>query len=72
MVSSTVSQTSAAEAVVAARQLFSTDLAELPSATRLIHGPTALSPEASDRLARLTEEVRGHLGYRQSGGSQLP
>jgi hypothetical protein len=53
MVSSTVSQTSAAEAVVAARQLFSTDLAELPSATRLIHGPTALSPETSDRLARL-------------------
>ncbi|HEY6688368.1 MAG TPA: nicotinate phosphoribosyltransferase, partial [Propionibacteriaceae bacterium] len=65
-------QTSAAEAVVAARQRFSTDLAELPSATRLIHGPTALTPETSDRLARLTEEIRGHLGYPQTGGSQLP
>jgi nicotinate phosphoribosyltransferase len=63
-------QGSAAEAVVVARQRFSTDLAELPSATRLIRGPTALTPETSDRLARLTEEVRGHLGYPQSGGSQ--
>ena len=64
-------QSSAAEAVVVARQRFSADLAELPSATRLIHGPTALTPETSDRLARLTEEVRSRIGYPRAGGSQL-
>jgi nicotinate phosphoribosyltransferase len=65
------SHSSAAEAVAAARQRFSSDLAELPSATRLIHRPTVLSPETSERLARLTDEVRGRLGHSQSSGSCL-
>jgi nicotinate phosphoribosyltransferase len=64
-------QTSAAEAVAAARQRFSTDLVELPSAAKLINTPTVVTPETSNRLARLTEEVRGQLGYPQASGVDL-
>jgi nicotinate phosphoribosyltransferase len=59
-------QTSAAEAVAAARQRFSSDLAELPETARLINGPAVLTPETSDQLSRLTEEVRDQLGYPQA------
>ena len=64
-------KSSTAEAILVARQRFSTDLVELPSSTRLIHRPTALTPETSHQLARLTEEVRGKLGHARSRASHL-
>lgn len=49
------------DSLTAARSRFRTDLAAVPREARRIRAPLAPAPKVSERLSRLSEEVRGRL-----------
>ncbi|MEW1636843.1 nicotinate phosphoribosyltransferase [Streptomyces sp. NPDC093801] len=60
-------RTGPSDSLTAARRRFEADLEALPPGARRIRGPRPPAPTVSERLSRLTGEVRGHL-LRDLGG----